>query len=298
MGWQDHRLTDRRTSDRNPTTAELACPDRVAVIGDVGGHLEALRLELVRLGADPRTGRLPARLTVVQVGDLVHRGPDSAGVVALVDRYLNEQPGQWIQLVGNHESLYLRQPSFRWPARVDDSTAATLQGWWATGAMTVAAAVSTDRGEYLVTHAGLTAGFWRTVLGMPTSARDAALALNRLRAAGHSSIFRTGAMLGRRPTSCAGPLWAETATELIPSWFQTQVPFNQIHGHCAVSNWSTGQMRGSPAVIDSTSADPLARHEIATLRGGQLIGVDPGHGTEPAATWSAWTANLVGPVTT
>ena len=55
---------------------------RVAVIGDVGGHLAELRRELVRLGADEETGELPDDLTIVQVGDLVHRGPDSAGVVS------------------------------------------------------------------------------------------------------------------------------------------------------------------------------------------------------------------------
>ena len=32
---------------------------RVAVIGDVGGHLDELRRELVRLGADERTGSCP-----------------------------------------------------------------------------------------------------------------------------------------------------------------------------------------------------------------------------------------------
>ena len=42
---------------------------RVAVIGDVGGHLAELRRELVRLGADQETGELPADLTIVQVGD-------------------------------------------------------------------------------------------------------------------------------------------------------------------------------------------------------------------------------------
>ena len=93
---------------------------RVAVIGDVGGHLSELRRELVRLGADEETGELPADLTIVQVGDLVHRGPDSAGVVRLVDRHLRARPGQWIQLVGNHEAQYLTAPAFAWPERLDE----------------------------------------------------------------------------------------------------------------------------------------------------------------------------------
>ena len=88
---------------------------RVAVIGDLAGHLDELRGELVRLGADASTLRLPDDLTVVQVGDLVHRGPDSDGVVALVDRYLREQPEHWVQLAGNHEGQYVRDASSTGP---------------------------------------------------------------------------------------------------------------------------------------------------------------------------------------
>ena len=44
----------------------------MAVLGDVGGHLAALRAELTRLGVpDGGDGPIPADLTVVQVGDLV-----------------------------------------------------------------------------------------------------------------------------------------------------------------------------------------------------------------------------------
>ena len=151
---------------------------RVAVIGDVGGHLSALRFELVRLGADPHTGVLPPGLTVVQVGDLIHRGPHSDDVVELVDRYLREQPDQWVQIVGNHEAFYLGEPVFRWPERVGDSTAATLQRWWADGSMRVAAALRTAAGDFLVTHAGLTAGFWRSVLGTPVTATQQTQVVN------------------------------------------------------------------------------------------------------------------------
>ena len=106
---------------------------RFAVIGDVGGHLDELRRELRRLGADRSTGSLPNDLVVIQVGDLVHRGPDSAGVIALVDRYLHTQPGQWIQIVGNHEAQYLADPTFAWPERLDDESGRVLRGWWSDG---------------------------------------------------------------------------------------------------------------------------------------------------------------------
>jgi hypothetical protein len=102
------------TPDRPDTVRAERPAHRVAVIGDVAGHLDELRTELRRLGADDGTGRLPGDLTIIQVGDLVHRGPASDAVVALVDGYLTRQPMQWVQLVGNHEAHYLRDPMFDW----------------------------------------------------------------------------------------------------------------------------------------------------------------------------------------
>jgi hypothetical protein len=72
----------------------------VMIIGDVGGcsaHLAAA-VEPVLDDADT---------VVIQVGDLIDRGPDSPGVLALVGRRLDLAPDRWIQLVGNHESQYL-----------------------------------------------------------------------------------------------------------------------------------------------------------------------------------------------
>ena len=105
-------------------------------------------------GPTPAAVRCRADLLVVQVGDLVHRGPDSAGVVALVERYLNEQPDQWIQLVGNHEAQYLAEPRFAWPERLDPTTVGSLRRWWSSGQLVVAVALSTPQENFLLTHAG------------------------------------------------------------------------------------------------------------------------------------------------
>ena len=70
------------TPDRPDTVRAERPAHRVAVVGDVAGHLDELRTELRRLGADGGTGRLPDDLTIIQVGDLVHRGPASDAVVA------------------------------------------------------------------------------------------------------------------------------------------------------------------------------------------------------------------------
>ena len=263
-------------------------PPRTAVIGDVGGHLDELTAELVRLGADPVTGRLPADLTVVQVGDLVHRGPDSGGVVALVDRYLATQPGQWVQLVGNHEAQYLAEPRFDWPERLGAETATTLQDWWSRGLMRVAAPVTTARESYLVTHAGLTSGFWRDVLGRPQDVHDAARLLDGLAGSRDAELFRPGHMLtGRRPSRAAGPIWAAAATELVPGWLRHLLPFSLVHGHSSLYDWQQRRFRVPAGIARVTRLDEEARHETTTLAGGRIVGVDPGHGRQPVRPWRA-----------
>ncbi len=266
----------------------------MAVIGDVGGHLAELRQELDRLGADPDTGRLPDDLVVVQVGDLVHRGPDSEGVVALVDAFLTRQPEQWIQIVGNHEAQYLREPAFTWPETISEEAQATLRRWWETGAMRAAATLCTADGWFLVTHAGVTAGFWRAVLNTPVTASPAAAAVNALAGRRDEALFRAGVMLGgRRPTALAGPLWAEASTELLPSWLDTRLPFSQIHGHSCLYDWDGDEFRPSRRICEVTTVDAERRHEITTFHGGQIIGVDPCHGTESRTPWRAWESVLV-----
>jgi N-acetylmuramoyl-L-alanine amidase len=261
---------------------------RVAVIGDVGGHLDELRRELRRLGAEETTGRLPPDLTVVQVGDLVHRGPDSEGVVALVDSYLRNQPEQWRQLVGNHEAQYLREPAFEWPERVSAESAATLVRWQRSGQLLAAVALHGPGEDFLVTHAGLTVGFWRA-LGAPTRVEETAAALNALLREDDPALFRPGQMLrGRRRDTGAGPLWAAPATELVPGWVVTRLPYSQLHGHASIFDWQTRQYRVMNAVARRTAVDERAKHEATSLPGGRIIGIDPGHGREPRRPWRAF----------
>jgi hypothetical protein len=270
-------------------SAMVAPACRVAVVGDIGGQLEALEWELHRLGADPRTGTLPQGLVVVQVGDLVHRGPDSQRVVRLVDRYLLDQPGQWVQLVGNHEAQYLREPVFRWPERLDRESADTLRRWWAEGLMQVATSFTTDAGDHLVTHAGVTEDYWRVVMGGPPTGAQAAGALNAMAGIRDDELFRAGHLLhGQRGGHPVGPVWACAATELLPSWLASELPFSQLHGHTSVYDWTRGYFRVSAEIARRTVLDEQARHEVTALRGGRIIGVDPGHESTVTGPWRAW----------
>jgi calcineurin-like phosphoesterase family protein len=262
--------------------------DRVAVVGDVGGHAEQLEAELIRLGADPVSGRLPAGLVVIQVGDLIHRGPDSAGVVALVDHYLASGPGQWIQLVGNHEAQYLRQPAFEWPEKLPAQTVETLRRWWKAGEMVAAVSVVSAGERFLVTHAGLTRGFWQQVLSAVDDPARAAAALNSFIGDHEDVLFHGGQMLGGgRPNALAGPVWAAAATELLPSWLGGPLPFSQIHGHSTVAGRAAAR-RTAREILLRTSVDELAAHETTVYEGGRIVGVDPGHARRPRASWRAW----------
>ncbi|HEY5980374.1 MAG TPA: metallophosphoesterase [Microlunatus sp.] len=276
-------------SQPRPTDRDAAGGARIAVIGDVGGHLDELRRELVRLGADPETGELPADLTIVQVGDLVHRGPDSAGVVRLVDRHLRGRGGQWVQLVGNHEAQYLTAPAFAWPERLDDTSADTVRTWWTDGLMRVAVAIRADDGsQVLITHAGLTSGYWRQVLGAPEDAFQAAEGLNSFIGA-DDVIFRPGQMLlGGAPDLAAGPLWAAAATELVPGWFGAGLPFSQVHGHTSLYAWDERRFVARKEIARRTTLDEPARHESTKLGAVRIIGIDPGHGRAPGVSWRAW----------
>lgn len=266
---------------------------RHVVIGDVGGHAGALRAELARLGVpDEGRGPLPDDLVVVQVGDLVHRGPDSEEVVRQVDGYLRRQPGRWVQLIGNHEAQYVRPAAFAWPTPLDPAAVDRVRAWWREGLMVPATVLPSG---VLVTHAGLTEGFWREVLGAPSSARAIADALTGLAADDDPALFRAGCMLqGREPDALAGPLWAAAASELVASWAGAGVPLpaDQVHGHSSAYDWESGAWRLPPALAVRSHLDADAKHVTVDLpAGGRLVGVDPDHGAAPRTPWRSWPAS-------
>ena len=261
------------------------------MIGDVSGHLETLREELRRLGANA-DGRLPDDLVVVQVGDLVHRGPDSDQIVELVDDYLSEQPDNWIQLMGNHEALYLGTTTFRWPQRLSPRSARTVRRWFYTGAMIGAVAIHGTDESFLVTHAGLTGRFWHDVLGGPADVGAAADRLATLATHKPAVYARPGHLLGgNRLNLGAGPLWAAASSELLPSWRGIELPFSQVHGHGSPIDWSCDDLSTRSPAHHPVLIDPVAKHTSVELPGGRIIGVDPDHGRlHPRQRWQAWLA--------
>jgi serine/threonine protein phosphatase 1 len=96
----------RRAIETAPPPARVPDGLRVYAIGDIHGRLDLLDQLLFRIDADERT-RGAARTQLIFLGDLVDRGPDSAGVV---QRALELQlSGRAVRfLMGNHEEVFLK----------------------------------------------------------------------------------------------------------------------------------------------------------------------------------------------
>jgi serine/threonine protein phosphatase 1 len=97
------RLLSRETADEQLPAVPHG--ERVYAIGDVHGRLDllkALRDVIEReIAAAPRL-----MCTVVLLGDLVDRGPDSAGVIAAARAWSERR--RLHMLCGNHEEMFLR----------------------------------------------------------------------------------------------------------------------------------------------------------------------------------------------
>lgn len=79
---------------------------RAYVIGDVHGCLDLLDRLLADIAADHQA-RPPARGLLVLLGDLIDRGPDSAGVIERL-RTFDRAGFKLICLAGNHEEVLLK----------------------------------------------------------------------------------------------------------------------------------------------------------------------------------------------
>ena len=79
---------------------------RAYAVGDVHGRLDLLDDLLRRIEAD-NAARPPARATIVFLGDLIDRGPESAQVVERLRRY-RPTFAKPVFLMGNHEEVLLR----------------------------------------------------------------------------------------------------------------------------------------------------------------------------------------------
>lgn len=78
--------------------------ERYYVVGDIHGRLDLFDALADAIEADIAASE-PAEITVVLLGDLVDRGPDSAGVIARARAWQARRELRF--LVGNHEEMFL-----------------------------------------------------------------------------------------------------------------------------------------------------------------------------------------------
>lgn len=86
------------------TLAAVPAGERVYAVGDIHGRLD-LFSEMIRAIEQDDAARRPARTTVILLGDLIDRGPDSAGVVAAARDWQRRRKVRII--AGNHEEMLL-----------------------------------------------------------------------------------------------------------------------------------------------------------------------------------------------
>jgi serine/threonine protein phosphatase 1 len=84
--------------------ATVPAGERVYAVGDIHGRLDLFEALIAAIEADD-AANAPADTTVILLGDLVDRGPDSAGVLARALAWQRERKVRI--LAGNHEEMFL-----------------------------------------------------------------------------------------------------------------------------------------------------------------------------------------------
>ncbi len=89
-----------------PRINMMPAGERAYAIGDIHGRRDLLDQLLDQITADDAT-RGPAKTTLILLGDLADRGPDSSGVITRAME-LDASDRQCIFIMGNHEELMIR----------------------------------------------------------------------------------------------------------------------------------------------------------------------------------------------
>lgn len=100
------RLFKKAAASRPLDTARVPEGMRVYAIGDIHGRNDLLQQLLAKIEADD-AARGPADTHIIFLGDLMDRGPDSAGVIETA-MALRSQGRKVRYLMGNHEEVFVR----------------------------------------------------------------------------------------------------------------------------------------------------------------------------------------------
>lgn len=267
------------------------------IFGDTGGHLKQLFVSLEQIGVDLKNYKIPENIRIIHLGDLIHKGPSPANaILTRVDKLIRNNPGQWIQLFGNHELQHLEGSPWFWRCKCSPEDFDILETWWDEGLAFSAYGIDSftslhlevskkpkivipDTG-ILFTHAGLTHHWWKTHCDGLTSAIEVSKKIN----AQPIDVVTTPGTLLQGSRMKPGPIWAVSESEVFQSWDENPddiMPFIQFHGHTAPYNFPNNrwfiknanpELRKHRAV---TKVNPETRTTITKLNGSLVIGIDP-----------------------
>ena len=98
------KLRDIFRPKPDPKLPSVPAGTRYYVIGDIHGRLDLYEALIAAIEDDNRKAA-PADTRIVLLGDLVDRGPDSAGVIARTRQW--QERVKLRVLAGNHEEMFL-----------------------------------------------------------------------------------------------------------------------------------------------------------------------------------------------
>lgn len=294
---------------------------KLHVFGDTGGHSKQLIAGLESIGVDLKRFLIPKDTRILHLGDLIHKGPGSEYLVALVNILMAKNPGQWVQLLGNHEYQHLGGPSF-WRCDCTPEMVMIMRDWVEKG--TAKTAYGSDNitpaeklslsardtwepsnSSWLFTHAGVTYNFWKKHHSIK-SASDLADKINSLNA---KQVNNAGSILFGGPANFnAGPVWAIGVDEVYNSWNtekpNIEPPFNQVVGHTTPyswnrKNWFAGGYGNHFKDFKQNSKTNPDKRVVLTKMGekSMMFSIDPGFSThadileQPHLSFTQWSFN-------
>lgn len=243
---------------------------KTLVFGDIGGHFNEFERGLNSYGVSLLDLHIPKDFKIIQVGDLVHKGPDSDKLVSTVDAMTQKYGDQWIQLAGNHELPYISSQRRFYADRISEDSHRRLINMKYDGRLLKAHSIKDSENEdYLITHAGLTYHNYQSLAKNKILSNSRQIA-KRLNNSEWDDLIKAGVILGRPLSYRAGIFWAECVFEVYDSWRREDkvANFNQIHGHSSVYNWSKGKIRRNDYpewLTNSLTKDFTRRYTIFDL---------------------------------
>lgn len=269
---------------------------RYAIFGDTGGHAKQLFASLRSLGVNLDDFSIPEDLTIIHLGDLIHKGPSSSHLLEVVDALIRNPANQnrWVQILGNHEFQHIHGAPYFWKCDCENGDLLILNKWFREGLATATfgldniakpdleisarKTMSPSTSSFLFSHAGLSYHWWKKI-GRPLTAIEASEKLNSLSV---KEITLPGQMLGLVGYQ-PGPVWAIGNSEVFNSWVDSDEtsPFSQVHGHTTSFRWNQGvwwdKSKNFKRFREASKVNTETRAVLTNMAGNLLIGIDPGY---------------------